>query len=123
MRTRTSAWIGMPAAAALCLGGVLLLGGAASAGTVRAAAGGSGRQLWVSSYSGPEHGVGAGNAAVASPDGSVVFVTGSSKGSNNINDDYATVAYGSATGAQLWASRYNGPGDSFDVPFAIGISP
>jgi len=51
-----------------------------------------------------------------------VFVTGSSKGSNNIDDDYATVAYDPATGAQLWASRYNGPG-VFDLPSAIGISP
>jgi len=76
----------------------------------------------VSSYNGPSHGFDAATATVASPDGRVVFVTGSSAGANN-TDDYATVAYNSATGAQLWVSRCNGPGGQTDIPFAIGISP
>ena len=38
-----------------------------------------------------------------SPDGTKVFVTGTSDDS-----DYTTVAYNAVTGAQLWAARYNG---------------
>lgn len=106
------------AAAALCLGAAA----AATASTASPAAGGPGSQLWVSSYNGPNHGFDAATATVASPDGRVLFVTGSSAGTNN-TDDYATVAYNSTTGAQLWVSRYNGPGRDTDIPFAIGISP
>jgi sugar lactone lactonase YvrE len=106
------------AAAALCLGSAA----AATASTVRPAAGGPGSQLWVSRYNGPNHSFDVATAAVASPDGRVVFVTGRSAGAKN-SDDYATVAYHSATGAQLWASRYTAAGRSIDAPFAIGISP
>ena len=39
-----------------------------------------------------------------------MFVTGTSAGSGR-GSDYATVGYDAATGAQLWASRYSGPGN------------
>src|SRR6266851_3644209 len=124
VRTLRCARIGLPAVAAGVAAAALYLGGAAAtAASTAGPAGGPGSQLWLSSYSGPNHGFDAATATVASPDGRMVFVTGSSKGSNNIDDDYATVAYDSATGAQQWASRYNGPGGGFDRPFAIGISP
>ena len=81
----------------------------------------TGARVWTASYRGP-----AGNnspAAIAvSPDGSKVFVTGSSGtvGANTI--DYATVAYEAATGARLWTAHYYGPaGDS--LPAAIAVSP
>ena len=122
MRTRRSARIGLPAVAAGAAAAALCLSGAAAASTANPG-GGPGSQLWLSSYSGPDHSFDSANAAVASPDGSMVYVTGNSKGSNNVNDDYATVAYNSATGEQLWASRYDGPGGGVDIPFAIGISP
>ena len=51
-----------------------------------------------------------------------MFVTGGSDGSGAI-DDYATVAYDAATGAELWAARYAGPGDGYDTGIAVDVSP
>ena len=48
-------------------------------------------------------------AVAVSPDGSKVFVTGSSYGGFKTHDDYATVAYEASTGSKLWVSRYDGP--------------
>src|SRR5712691_4654674 len=67
----------------------------------------TGRQLWVRRYYGPgklDYGA---SAAAVSPDGSRVFVTGTSSG-RTTDGDYATVAYSAATGRQLWVSRYRG---------------
>jgi DNA-binding beta-propeller fold protein YncE len=85
----------------------------------------SGAQLWASRYDGPAGNFDWATAVAASPDGSAVFVTGSSRKHNGL-PDYATVGYDSATGGQLWARRYNGPGSagvSFDVPAAVAVSP
>ena len=61
-------------------------------------------------------------AMAVSPDGSKVFVTGPS--TRPATDwDYATVAYSAATGAPLWARRYNGPGKSMDIPRSIVVTP
>src|SRR5204863_8159104 len=37
--------------------------------------------------------------------------------------DCATVAYGAATGAERWVSRYNGPQSNQDSAYALGVSP
>ena len=66
----------------------------------------TGAQLWVARYNGVADGNYA-HAVAVSQDAKTLFVTGSSIGTNN-GYDYATVAYSAATGAQLWASRYNG---------------
>jgi hypothetical protein len=50
-----------------------------------------------------------------------VFVSGSSQGTSS-QFDYATVAYNATTGAQLWASRYNGPGNGGDIARSVVAS-
>ena len=49
-----------------------------------------------------------------------MFVTGTSKGATR---DYATLAYNAATGAQRWASRYNGPAGGADTASSLAVSP
>jgi hypothetical protein len=62
-------------------------------------------------------------AVAASPDGSEVFVTGTSRGAT-ASDDYYTIAYDASTGTMRWAARYFGPDvDGADVPSAIAPSP
>ncbi len=82
----------------------------------------TGKQLWASRYDGPGKGNDEASSVAVSPNGQTVFVTGGSLGATS-NNDYATVAYDAATGAQLWVSRYNGPGNGKDFATAIGISP
>jgi outer membrane protein assembly factor BamB len=78
----------------------------------------SGTRLWVARYTGPGRGDDAAQAVKASPDGSRVFVTGSSI---DHASDYATVAYDAGTGQQLWAARYGGEFD--DYAYALDVSP
>src|SRR5947207_6955056 len=75
----------------------------------------TGEKLWEARYEGPagfwDIPYGIGVAIVPQPDGTkreTVFVTGRSNGASadNSDADYATVAYDSLTGEQLWISRY-----------------
>lgn len=72
-----------------------------------------GEELWVTRYDGPGNDEDKANALVVSPDGSTVFVAGWSMG-NGTSLDYAMVAYDATTGEELWAARYNGPGNDED---------
>src|SRR6185437_11607868 len=123
------------AAAAVTLGalGVTSVSASAAAtGAPRAAAaplagashapGTPGTQVWVERYSGSAHKGASATSVAASPSGSTVFVTGYSRGATS-QLDYATVAYDAATGAQLWAKRYNGPGNGYDDPSSVAVSP
>jgi hypothetical protein len=82
----------------------------------------TGARLWVTRYNGLADGFDDANALGVSPDGSKVFVVGTSPGSSS-GDDYATVAYDASSGAELWVKRYNGPGNSRDDANALGVSP
>ena len=65
----------------------------------------TGHQLWVGNYRTANVHDNAAGLAV-SPDGSTVYVTGTSIANYNTPADYATVAYGATSGAQLWSARY-----------------
>lgn len=81
----------------------------------------TGARLWAGRYAGPG-GKGAGASAVAvSPDGGRIFIAGST--SDAAGADYATIAYNAVTGAPIWQSLYNGPGNAGDVASSLAVSP
>jgi glucose dehydrogenase len=87
----------------------------------------TGARLWAERY----HGFGqntatmnVANSVAVSPGGGTVFVTGSSaRYGATAPQYYATVAYSAATGAQLWAARYRGPGNGTDIAYSVAVSP
>ncbi len=82
----------------------------------------TGAQLWAARYDGFGSGGNYAHSVAVSPDGTAVFVTGYSLGTND-GYDYATVAYNAATGAQLWVKRYDGPGSGDDQAYSVAVSP
>jgi hypothetical protein len=81
----------------------------------------TGTELWSTRYDGPGAGDDEARSIAVSPDGSKVFVSGSSYGGPATGFDYATVAYDAPTGAQLWVARYDGPEHQDDDAFAIAV--
>lgn len=77
-----------------------------------------GNTIWVKRYNGPGNGLDR-PTAIAVDNAGNVYVTGQSSGSGT-DDDYATIKY-NANGNQLWAARYNGPGNAADQAQAIAI--
>jgi sugar lactone lactonase YvrE len=72
-----------------------------------------GTPLWAKQFGDSESQI---NSVAVSPDGNTVFVTGLN------SSDYATLAYNTATGAQLWTKLYKSAGGcSFDN--AVAVSP
>jgi outer membrane protein assembly factor BamB len=83
----------------------------------------AGAQLWAKRYTGPRgFGTGDPTSVAVSPTGGTVYVTGST-GETATDLLYGTVAYNAATGAQLWAKDYNGPGNVNNVAYSVAISP
>ena len=80
----------------------------------------TGARLWIARHHGPGEDDDRGSALGLSPDGRKVFVTGFSSGETD--NDYATVAYDSATGARLWAARYNGPANGYEWAHSLAVS-
>ncbi|MFA5291587.1 MAG: SBBP repeat-containing protein [Phycisphaerae bacterium] len=76
----------------------------------------AGSRLWTAFYAGASWGWDYSYAIAVSLDGNVV-VTGYSEGETS--SDAATVKYDSATGAQIWAARYNGAGNATDYTDSI----
>jgi outer membrane protein assembly factor BamB len=82
----------------------------------------TGKKLWGARYNGRASGNEFANAVTVSPSGKSVFITGGSDGKTS-RIDFATVGYNAATGRQLWAGRYNGPGNLNDSAADIAVSP
>ena len=74
-----------------------------------------GSTAWTARYDSPQHGADSANSVAVGADGSA-WVTGVSASSTNT--DVATVRY-SPTGEQVWAARYNGPGNGPDSGVAV----
>ena len=87
----------------------------------------TGAQLWVSRYNGPANSQDGGYSLAVSPDGGTVYVTGESTVTTTPDSasgqDYTTLAYNTATGAQLWVSNYNGPGNGQDFATSVAVNP
>jgi len=83
----------------------------------------TGAQLWAALWGGNSGDHNYPTGLVVSPDGKRVYVTGGDGETNSVTGDYGTVAYNAATGAQLWASEFNGPTDDRDVATALALSP
>ena len=82
----------------------------------------TGTRLWAERYNGPGNSTDFAASVAVSRGGRTVFVTGQSTGVAS-STDYATVAYSAATGAQLWARRYNGPANGRDTAVSVAVSP
>jgi hypothetical protein len=82
----------------------------------------AGTQLWVGRYNGPGNRDDFAYALGVSPDGSKVFVTGSSFEGSTTSYDYATVVYNVSTGTQLWVARYDPGNRAGDHAYALGVS-
>ena len=74
-------------------------------------------------YNGPKNGPDTAFVVAVSPDGSKVFVTGSIEGTTLQTTDFATLAYGTSSGAPLWLSRYDGPAAKSDLAHGLAVSP
>jgi hypothetical protein len=83
----------------------------------------TGAELWVKRHNGPGDDFDRAEAVGISPDGSSVFVTGSSRGTDRSFNDYATIAYDASTGAKLWLERYDGPSHGSDGARALVVGP
>jgi len=77
----------------------------------------TGAKFWIKRFDGP----GFATAVATSPEGSKIFVTGSSSGVGG-SYDYGTVAYDVSTGATVWAMHYDSEGREDDA-ISVGVSP
>jgi WD40 repeat protein len=81
----------------------------------------NGATLWTKRHNDSIDGDDFARAVGVSPDGAMVFVTGSTSAATRY-DNYTTIAYAAATGAKIWQKSYNGPPDHIDLAHAIAVS-
>jgi hypothetical protein len=81
----------------------------------------SGALLWIRAFHGPRAGVDTARSVGVSPNGSLVFVTGTSNGFTG--PDFGTIAYSATTGATIWMNVYNGSGDRSDNAEELAVAP
>jgi outer membrane protein assembly factor BamB len=78
----------------------------------------TGAELWSQPFDGGRRDHAA--AAVESPDGTALYVTGPSV-HNSLN--FLTIAYNAATGDPMWVNEYDSPAHRPDVPASIAVAP
>ena len=81
--------------------------------------GATGTRLWEKRYNGPGNGTDRPHAVAVDQSGNVI-VTGYSWNAVT-NADYYTAKYAATDGALLWDTRYDGPGTSHDVAYAVAV--
>jgi DNA-binding beta-propeller fold protein YncE len=85
----------------------------------------TGAQVWARRYGTP--GTDYARAVAVSPNGKTVLVTGMISGVAGTDgaQEYATIAYNAATGAQVWVRAYDGDefGGNGDQAYAVAVSP
>ena len=81
----------------------------------------TGAKRWAVLYGG-DGGYSVATALAVNPEGRAVYITGSST-DRTTGTGYATVAYSTGTGRQLWARRYSGPDSQEDDAYAIATTP
>jgi len=80
----------------------------------------TGEAVWLTRYHGPGSGSHPSSVAVGQ-NGNKVFVTGTSLGSDT-EADYATIAYYTASGEEVWVARYDGPASGSDGDSYLELS-
>ena len=78
----------------------------------------TGAQIWVRRAADPGGDFGTLPTLALSPDGSDVIVAGSADQANG-QLGYAVTGYAAASGARLWAARYQGPGGTASTAAAV----
>lgn len=81
----------------------------------------TGENLWVERYNGPVDGIDGILDIALSPDGSNLYVTGTSFSA--AERDYITLAYDATTGESLWSSRHDGTAHGYDAAWTTAVSP
>jgi len=83
----------------------------------------TGQELWMSTYASPDKGLDVPYGHALSPSGDRIYLTGSAQGPAGVFDgDYATVAFDTATGTRLWATRFSTPGALFETGADVAVS-
>src|SRR5207253_5672068 len=82
----------------------------------------TGAVKWTTRFDGAAHGNDLAVGCVVAPDGSAIYVTGSTTTIDS-GRDYALVAYSATTGDVLWTQTHNGQWDGDDWPTGIVITP
>jgi hypothetical protein len=81
----------------------------------------TGERLWQTRYDGPLGAADSANEVIVSPDSRRVFVAGWRDSGGPA--DFVTIAYDAATGVEIWASAWNGPGKGSDSGLLMAVSP
>ena len=80
----------------------------------------TGTQRWLTRYYGPVRGDDGASAIAIAPDGSRLFVTGTSPSNGSFN--YVTVSYKATNGMEQWVATYDAKGKLDDVAHDLMVS-